>query len=373
MARKTDFEREMQREIEHDSFENGTKRPKRKRGGRAMGGTTAFRMDRRPRRQLGGMTPQQAVGAVPGAAGVPITPRVMPGAVGGPMAPTSAQPTAAQLPMGRAGLPAQGPAGPVAGTSRPGLAGPGMRTARPLADQQPPLARGGRAFQVGGRNRGYPERVMRPHGVEDTSDLNRSRGRYVGESRVPRDDYQLGGGLSGDVGAAPPLGGAGGPTAPTPAAPRPRHAGPSRGRGGGRRGASRGAPHRAPRRPPPPTDDTAGGLADGAVSGPGAGPSPDDAGLLGGPPGGGGGLPPGLGMANGGTLSAKERQAMPKSSFALPGRGEGPKGAGSGSYPIDTEGRARSALSRGAQHASSGELATIKRRVREKYPEIDVN
>src|SRR5215472_14003832 len=137
MARKTDFERELENEIDHDSAANGMKRPKRKRGGRAMGGTAAFRMDRRPRRQLGGMTPQQAVGAVPGAAGVPITPRVVPGAVGGPMAPTGAQPTAAQLPMGRAGLPTQQSIRPGAATARPGLAGPGMGTSRPLgADQQ---------------------------------------------------------------------------------------------------------------------------------------------------------------------------------------------------------------------------------------------
>lgn len=73
-----------------------------------------------------------------------------------------------------------------------------------------------------------------------------------------------------------------------------------------------------------------------------------------------------------GKLSAKERQDMPKSDFALPGKGEGPKGAGSGSYPIDTEGRARNALARGAQHASSSELASIKRKVHEKYPDIDI-
>lgn len=71
-------------------------------------------------------------------------------------------------------------------------------------------------------------------------------------------------------------------------------------------------------------------------------------------------------------LTAHERQAMPKSDFALPGHGKGPKGAGAGSYPIDTEARARSALSRGAPNASPSELAQIKRRVHEKYPDIKI-
>ena len=64
---------------------------------------------------------------------------------------------------------------------------------------------------------------------------------------------------------------------------------------------------------------------------------------------------------------------MPKKDFALPGKGEGPKGAGAGSYPIDTENRARNALARGAQHASSSEQATIRRKVHEKYPDIQIS
>jgi hypothetical protein len=75
----------------------------------------------------------------------------------------------------------------------------------------------------------------------------------------------------------------------------------------------------------------------------------------------------------GGVLSAGERQAMPKSQFALPGKGKGPKGAGAGSYPIPDEGHAKSALSRGAQHASPAELATIKRKVKAKFPSMDVS
>lgn len=72
-------------------------------------------------------------------------------------------------------------------------------------------------------------------------------------------------------------------------------------------------------------------------------------------------------------ITAKQRQRLPKSDFALPGKGEGPSGKGAGSYPIDTKARARNALARGAQHASPGEQATIRRKVRAKYPGIDVD
>jgi hypothetical protein len=74
-----------------------------------------------------------------------------------------------------------------------------------------------------------------------------------------------------------------------------------------------------------------------------------------------------MGMAK---ITAAKRNALPSSDFALPGKGEGTKGKGSGSYPIDTPGRARNALARGAQHASPSELATIKRKVHAKYPSI---
>jgi hypothetical protein len=72
-------------------------------------------------------------------------------------------------------------------------------------------------------------------------------------------------------------------------------------------------------------------------------------------------------------LSSKRRQAMPKSSFALPGKGEGPKGAGAGSYPIPDRAHARAALSRAAQHATPAEQATIKRKVAAKFPGIAVS
>ena len=83
-------------------------------------------------------------------------------------------------------------------------------------------------------------------------------------------------------------------------------------------------------------------------------------------------VPEGSPRKRGGHLTAHERQGMPSSEFALPGKGEGPKGAGAGSYPIDTEARARNALARGAQHASPAERATIKRKVHAKYPGIEI-
>jgi hypothetical protein len=75
-------------------------------------------------------------------------------------------------------------------------------------------------------------------------------------------------------------------------------------------------------------------------------------------------------MAKKGWMSAKERQALPRSDFALPGKGEGPKGAGAGSYPIPDLNHARNALARVAQHGSPAEKAEVRRKVREKFPNI---
>lgn len=61
---------------------------------------------------------------------------------------------------------------------------------------------------------------------------------------------------------------------------------------------------------------------------------------------------------------------MPKSEFALPGKGEGPKGSGAGSYPIPDKNHARNALARVAQHGSPSEQATVRRKVHAKYPDI---
>lgn len=72
----------------------------------------------------------------------------------------------------------------------------------------------------------------------------------------------------------------------------------------------------------------------------------------------------------GGRLTAANRRALPSSEFALPGQGEGPKGKGAGSYPINDLGHARNALARAAQHASPAEQATIRRKVHAKFPDI---
>jgi hypothetical protein len=70
------------------------------------------------------------------------------------------------------------------------------------------------------------------------------------------------------------------------------------------------------------------------------------------------------------TLSAKQRNTLPAKSFALPGKGAGPKGKGSGSYPIPDASHARNALARVAQHGSPAEKAKVRAKVRAKYPGI---
>jgi hypothetical protein len=71
-----------------------------------------------------------------------------------------------------------------------------------------------------------------------------------------------------------------------------------------------------------------------------------------------------------GRLTAHTREAMPKSDFALPGHGEGPKGAGAGSYPIPDESHARNALARVAQHGTAEEKARVRAAVHRKFPNI---
>lgn len=64
-------------------------------------------------------------------------------------------------------------------------------------------------------------------------------------------------------------------------------------------------------------------------------------------------------------LTMKARKALPSSSFARLGKGEGPSGKGSGSYPIPDRSHAANALAR-----SSGkpEAAAVRRKVKAKYP-----
>ena len=72
----------------------------------------------------------------------------------------------------------------------------------------------------------------------------------------------------------------------------------------------------------------------------------------------------------GGGLTAHARQSLPKSDFALPGKGEGPKGAGSGSYPIPDASHGRNALARVSQHGTPEEKARVRAAVHRKFPEI---
>ena len=69
-------------------------------------------------------------------------------------------------------------------------------------------------------------------------------------------------------------------------------------------------------------------------------------------------------------LTAKERRKLPSSDFALPGRGKGPEGKGSGSYPINDENHARAALSRVSANGTPEEKAAVRRAVARKYPDI---
>jgi hypothetical protein len=74
--------------------------------------------------------------------------------------------------------------------------------------------------------------------------------------------------------------------------------------------------------------------------------------------------------ASGGRLSAKSRNALPASDFALPGKGEGKEGKGSGSYPIPDAKHARLAKAMVSAHGSPAEKARVDAAVARKYPDI---
>jgi hypothetical protein len=67
-------------------------------------------------------------------------------------------------------------------------------------------------------------------------------------------------------------------------------------------------------------------------------------------------------------LDANERQALPSKDFALPGKGKGPDGKGSGSYPIEDKNHARAALSRVSANGTPAEKAKVRAKVKAKYP-----
>lgn len=62
-------------------------------------------------------------------------------------------------------------------------------------------------------------------------------------------------------------------------------------------------------------------------------------------------------------LTAARRKKLPASSFGIPSKK---------AYPLDTPGRARSALSRVAQNGSPAQQAQVKAAVKRKYPKIAV-
>lgn len=69
-------------------------------------------------------------------------------------------------------------------------------------------------------------------------------------------------------------------------------------------------------------------------------------------------------------LTSKARSKLPRSSFALPGKGEGKSGKGSGSYPIPDRAHARNALARVAQHGTPAEKSAVRAKVKAKFPAI---
>jgi len=69
-------------------------------------------------------------------------------------------------------------------------------------------------------------------------------------------------------------------------------------------------------------------------------------------------------------LSSSKRQSLKPSQFALPGKGEGKSGKGSGAYPIPDESHARNALSRVAQNGTPQEKAQVRAAVSKKFPGV---
>lgn len=66
----------------------------------------------------------------------------------------------------------------------------------------------------------------------------------------------------------------------------------------------------------------------------------------------------------------RQRKRLPRSAFVYPpGSSVGGK---HGKYPIDTEDRARAALSYSARHDTAGSYSTVAKAVKKRYPKIDV-
>jgi len=75
-----------------------------------------------------------------------------------------------------------------------------------------------------------------------------------------------------------------------------------------------------------------------------------------------------------GHITTSGRLGLQKKQFALPASAteKGKASGAKGSYPIDTAARARNALSRVAQHGTAAQQATVRRKVKAKYPDIEV-
>lgn len=68
-----------------------------------------------------------------------------------------------------------------------------------------------------------------------------------------------------------------------------------------------------------------------------------------------------------GELSSAERHRLPRSDFVFPDKAPGP-----GSYPIPDEDHARDALARVAADGSGEEQEEVKRKVHDRFPEIEI-
>ena len=72
------------------------------------------------------------------------------------------------------------------------------------------------------------------------------------------------------------------------------------------------------------------------------------------------------------TISKAQRESLPKSDFGVPSKAKGKAKGEPGNYPINTQKRARSALSRVSAHGTPAEKSQVRSRVAKKYPSIDV-
>lgn len=66
-------------------------------------------------------------------------------------------------------------------------------------------------------------------------------------------------------------------------------------------------------------------------------------------------------------LSAKARQKLKSSQFALPGKGTGKGGKGAGSYPIPDKAHAINAKARVTQHGTPAEKKKVRAAVKRKF------